>query len=204
MKTQDYRILIIDDQVANLKVLLSFLEEQHFDVRIAETGKRALTVLENYSPDLILLDVMMPGMDGFETCRRIKANKETAAIPVIFMTVLDSIEDKIVGFEAGGVDYITKPFQQLEVVTRMNTHLRLRRQQLELEQALAEVKQLSGLLPICSFCKQIRNDKGDWQQIEQYISNHSEAEFSHSLCPDCVEQHYGHLYRDKKKMRKDG
>jgi len=139
MITNEATILVVDDQPANLKVLLSFLKDHRFQIRIAEDGERTLQVLENFQPDIILLDVMMPGMDGFETCRRIKENKQTANIPVIFMTALDNVEDKISGFEAGGVDYITKPFQQIEVLTRINTHVRLRRKELELEKALDEV-----------------------------------------------------------------
>ena len=139
MITHEATILVVDDQPANLKVLLSFLKDHQFQIRIAEDGERTLQVLETYRPDIILLDVMMPGMDGFETCRRIKEKKETADIPIIFITALDDIDDKIAGFEAGGVDYITKPFQQKEVLTRLNTHIRLRRKEQELEKALDEV-----------------------------------------------------------------
>jgi len=190
MEAKDAKILLIDDQPNNLKVLLSVLMENNFEVHIAENGKQAFRVLDHYYPDLILLDVMMPDIDGFEVCRRIKANKETAVIPVIFMTALDSIEDKILAFEAGGIDYIAKPFQQEEVLARVNIHLTMRKQQLALEQALAEVKKLSGILPICSFCKQIRTDDGYWQQVEQYVTEHSEAKFSHGLCPDCAKKYY--------------
>jgi DNA-binding response OmpR family regulator len=203
METKYAVILVIDDQPANLKVLLPFLKQNNFEVRIAENGDRALQVLDNYQPDIILLDVMMPGMDGFETCSRIKANKETAGIPVIFMTALDSVEDKIAGFKAGGVDYITKPFQQVEVLARVNTHITLRKQKLELEEALAEVKKLSGFLPICAFCKKIRDDEGYWQQVEQYITEHSEAVFSHGVCPTCAEEHYGETLRKMKNKKKN-
>ncbi len=132
-------ILVVDDQPANLKVLLSFLKEHRFGIRIAESGERALEVLKTFIPDIILLDVMMPGIDGFETCHLIKEQEETAEIPIIFISALDAIEDKISGFEAGGVDYITKPFQRIEVLTRINTHLRLRRKEQELIKALDEV-----------------------------------------------------------------
>lgn len=191
MDTPSVSILIVDDQPTNLKVLLSFLKEHGFDIHIAENGNRALQVLENYQPDLILLDVMMPGMDGFETCRQIKKNEKTVSIPIIFMTALDSVEDKVAGFEAGGVDYITKPLQQVEVLARINTHITLHRQKQELEQALTEVKKLSGIIPICSVCKQIRNDEGYWQQVDQYIAEHSEVEFSHALCTGCADRLYG-------------
>lgn len=179
---------MVDDQPTNLKVLLSFLQAHNFQIYIADSGLRALKVLSKVSPDIILLDVMMPELDGFETCRRIKANEELAGIPVIFMTALDSVEDKLVGFNAGGVDYITKPFQQIEVLARLKTHIMLRKKEQELAKALAEIKTLSGILPICSCCKQIRNDSGYWQQVEEYISEHSGAMFSHGLCPECYQK----------------
>ncbi len=179
---------MVDDQPTNLKVLLSFLQAHNFQIYIADSGLRALKVLSKVSPDIILLDVMMPELDGFETCRRIKANEKLAGIPVIFMTALDSVEDKLVGFNTGGVDYITKPFQQIEVLARLKTHIMLRKKEQELAKALAEIKTLSGILPICSCCKQIRNDSGYWQQVEEYISEHSGAMFSHGLCPECYQK----------------
>jgi len=199
MEDKKAAILVVDDQPANLKVLLSSLERCDFQIRIAESGEMALRTLGKFKPDLVLLDVMMPGMDGFETCSRIKKNPITADLPVIFMTALDSVEDKMAGFAAGGVDYITKPFQQVEVLARVNTHITLRRQYVELQRALEEVKKLSGILPICSFCKKIRNDKGYWEQVEQYIAEHSEALFSHGVCESCAEIHYGDILRDMKK-----
>ena len=189
-------ILLVDDQPANLKVLSSFLHNQEFDIRIHESGKHTLEMLQHTLPDIILLDVMMLGMNGFETCIRIKENQAIPDIPVIFMTALGSVNDKMAGFEAGGVDYITKPFKLDEVLARVNTHVTLRRQKQELEEALDEVKKLSGFLPICSFCKKIRDDKGYWQQIERYITERSEAEFSHSMCPECMDEHYGEFLRE--------
>lgn len=188
-------ILVVDDQPANVKVLLAFLKTHGFKTNVATSGERALLTFETTLPDIILLDVMMPGIDGFETCRRIKASPKSAEIPVIFMTALDSEHDKMTAFEVGGVDYVTKPFQKGEVLARLNTHLTLQhqknvlaQQKQELEQALAEVKQLSGILPICACCKKIRDDKGYWQQVEAYISTHSETRFSHGYCPDCFEK----------------
>jgi len=148
MKAKNAAILVVDDQPANLRVLLSFLKQQNFEVRMAESGKWALQVLDTYQPDIILLDVMMPEMDGFETCRRIKATEATASIPIIFITALDSVQDKVAGFEAGGVDYITKPFQQIEVLARVNTHVTLRKQEillLEASKKQASLKRLESL-----------------------------------------------------------
>ncbi len=157
MNEQTSTILVVDDQPNNLKVLLAFLRQHDFEVRVAQNGERALKVLQQNLPDIILLDVMMPGMNGFETCRLIKADAKIADIPVIFMTALDSVEDKVTGFEAGGVDYITKPFQQLEVLARLNTHITLRRQKLALER-MAIHDQLTGLFNRHHFIKTMEKE----------------------------------------------
>ncbi|MCP4701064.1 MAG: hybrid sensor histidine kinase/response regulator [Gammaproteobacteria bacterium] len=134
-------ILIVDDVPANLKMLLSYLDELSFKIRIAQDGKEALEQLTYAKPDIILLDIMMPKMDGFEVCRRLKKNAQTSDIPVIFMTALSDTMEKIKGFEMGAVDYITKPFQQEEVLARITTHLNLRSLQLVLEQQNIELRE---------------------------------------------------------------
>ncbi len=356
MHDNETAILVVDDQPGNLKVLIDFLTKSGFHVYVADSGERSLSTLNNIEPDLILLDVMMPGMNGFETCRKIKENKTWKNIPVIFMTALNDVESKLAGFEAGGVDYITKPFQQVEVLARINTHLKLRRRELqladsekkmatiieflpdptwvidldgkivswnkavedytgvkkddmlgkgnyehaipfygerrptlvnlvlnrdetwekkyvqikieagadkllvgesyhpilgedgcylsataskiydaqghvtgaiqsirditdlknsehkreqliiELKEAINEIKKLSGLLPICASCKKIRDDEGYWNQIESYIQQHSEAKFSHGMCPECSDKLYGdqdwYIEMKKKKASK--
>ncbi len=197
-------VLIIDDSPTNLRILLKYLKTSGFDVIIAESGEKGLSELEKFLPDIILMDVMMPGIDGFETCKRLKEKEESRDIPVIFMTSLSEVSDKIKGFGAGAVDYITKPFKQEEVLLRLNTHLTIRRQKIEilrqkkeLEKALAEIKVLKGLLPICSNCKKIRDDQGHWEPIEVYIRNHSEAKFSHGICPVCAKELYPDFYKGK-------
>lgn len=139
-------ILIVDDQSANLKVLFSFLQEQEFDIRILESGEQLLEMLTHTLPDIILLDVMMPGMDGFTVCRKIKQDPRSTAIPVIFLTALDEVEVKVAGFEAGGVDYITKPFQKVEVLARLKTHLTLQSRQRKVEQALKQQHNLTRII----------------------------------------------------------
>ncbi len=121
----EYNILIVDDTPTNLGVIVSFLQSAGFGIRIARSGETALKRVQYNHPDIILLDVLMPGMDGFETCRQLKANEATKDIPVIFMTSLTSVEDKVKGFEVGAVDYVTKPLAQEEVLARVTTHLRL-------------------------------------------------------------------------------
>lgn len=134
-------ILIVDDVPANVGVLLDQLSRHSFRVLVAESGPSALKQVEHAPPDLILLDVMMPGLDGFETCRRLKMNDATSEIPVIFMTALSETVDKVRGFGAGAVDYVTKPFQHEEVLARVNTHLKLRRLQHELRAANEHLEQ---------------------------------------------------------------
>ncbi len=128
-------LLLVDDTPSNLEILVNFFNEQGFQVSVAVDGESALEQIEHDLPDLILLDVMMPGIDGFETCRRLKANEKTADIPVIFMTALSETMDKVKGFSVGGVDYVTKPIQQEEVLARVNTHLMLRTLQKKLQEA---------------------------------------------------------------------
>ncbi|NEO87944.1 MAG: hybrid sensor histidine kinase/response regulator [Spirulina sp. SIO3F2] len=129
-------VLVVDDNPTNLKVLLNVLESEKLRVKIAKSGEDALKKLQRSLPDVILLDIQMPGgIDGFETCRQIKANPTTESIPVIFMTALHELENKVQGLKLGAVDYITKPFQQEEVVARIDVHLRLRKAQLQLLQA---------------------------------------------------------------------
>ncbi len=122
----EYTVLIVDDNPINLGVVSDYLEDYGFEIMVAQDGESGLTKAIKGQPDLILLDVVMPGIDGFETCCRLKAHQATQEIPIIFMTALTSTEDKVKGFEVGAVDYITKPIQQEEVMARATTHLRIR------------------------------------------------------------------------------
>ena len=135
-------LLIVDDTPTNLEILVDFFSEQGFDVFVAMDGESAIEQIAHARPELILLDVMMPGIDGFETCRRLKANEETADIPIIFMTALTDTVDKVRGFSAGAVDYVTKPIQHEEVLARVTTHLKLRRLQQHLEEKEREADRL--------------------------------------------------------------
>lgn len=146
-------VLVVDDNPTNLGVLTNYLKTSGYKTPIASNGEIALNRARHICPDLILLDVIMPGMDGFETCRRLKADAATQDIPVIFMTALTSPEDKVKGFEAGGVDYVTKPFHQEEVLARVATHIHIREltrklqaHAIELAQANAEIQTLNQQL----------------------------------------------------------
>lgn len=126
--------MIVDDVAENLQILSRMLQQEGFLVRPAPSGQLAVNAAVSEPPDIILLDIMMPGIDGYETCRRIKENKALSDIPVIFMSALSDTFDKIRGFEAGAVDYVTKPFQQEEILARINAHLTIRRQKKELSE----------------------------------------------------------------------
>jgi signal transduction histidine kinase len=132
------RILVVDDTPINLDAISTVLIDAGYQVSVATSGERALQNLQRRSPDLILLDVMMPGIDGFETCERIKANSKTCNIPIIFMTSLIDLNNKIKGFNCGAADYISKPFQEQEILARVRTHIELSRLTQNLEQQVAE------------------------------------------------------------------
>ncbi|MDM8566763.1 hybrid sensor histidine kinase/response regulator [Candidatus Halobeggiatoa sp. HSG11] len=140
MNIKNSTLLVVDDVPANLMMLCTFLNNTGFQVNIAESGEDALEQINYTIPDLILLDIMMPGIDGFETCKRLKDNKKTQDIPIIFMTALSDTVDKIKGFEIGAVDYVTKPVQQEELLARITTHLTLRAQQKILKQQNNELE----------------------------------------------------------------
>jgi CheY-like chemotaxis protein len=203
-------ILLVDDSLGNLRLLSQILTRAGYAVRSASDGVEALAASTSSPPDLILLDIMMPGMSGYEVCERLKAEQRTRDIPIIFISALSATENKIKAFSAGGVDYITKPFQSGEVVARVATHLTLRELQSQLEavnrelearnaeleeknsdlqEALDTIKTLSGLIPICAWCgRKIEDEGGAWVSVEMYIQTHSEATFTHGMCPDCCEK----------------
>ncbi len=190
-------LLIVDDTKENLQVLNAILSDAGYRLCLFRKGSHALKSLQHGIPDLILLDICMPEMDGYELCKRIKQSPECASVPILFISALDDVSDKVKAFNIGGVDYITKPFQADEVLARIKTHLSIAHLENELkdknralEIALENIKTLRGLIPICSNCKKIRDDSGYWEQIESYITVHSEAEFSHSICPACVHELY--------------
>ncbi|HBQ99148.1 MULTISPECIES: response regulator [unclassified Roseofilum] len=131
-------ILVVDDNPTNLKVLFDVLQDCNYKVTIAKNGENALSKAQRSQPDLILLDVLMPGIDGFETCRRLKANEQTRSIPVIFMTALSETVNKVKGLKLGAVDYITKPFDHDEVLARIQVHLDLKAAQLKLIQEFGQ------------------------------------------------------------------
>jgi diguanylate cyclase (GGDEF)-like protein len=161
-------LLIVDDTPHNIKLLFEFLNNYGFEILVAEDGKDALEIAQEEQPSLILLDVLMPGMDGFETCRYLKDNADTHNIPVIFMTALSDTLNKVKAFKLGAVDYITKPFQQEEVLARVNTHLTIRYLQKELEtqkEALQKANQELQRLATLDSLTQLANRR----RLDEYL-----------------------------------
>ncbi len=200
-KNNKSTILIVDDQPVIIRALSKLLKDD-YRVLAATNGKKALDIANgDQQPDLILLDINMPEMGGYEVCRGLKSHESTKDIPVIFVTARNEDGEEEKGFLLGASDYIVKPFNPAVVRARIKTNVEyklsreaLEQKIIELRKVLDEIKTLRGIVPICSNCKNVRNDKGYWQQVEVYVREHSEAEFSHSLCPGCVKELYPDIY----------
>ena len=190
------RILIAEDDPISGFLLKSALTKWGHEVIVTGDGSQALDVLQSDNPPPIaILDWMMPILDGVEVCRRLRASSEAASVYIIMLTAKGERKDRLDGLAAGADDYLTKPFDAEELKARIGVGVRmveiqqiLHKRVQELEMALGQVKQLQGILPICSYCKHVRDDQNYWQQVETYVSSHSEAEFSHSICPACYQK----------------
>ena len=188
-------VVIADDDRIAAAVLAQTLRRWDFDVTVASDGAEALDRLQaaGASPTLAILDWMMPLVEGADVCRRIRREMPLANMYLMLLTSLESKERVVAGLEAGADDYLIKPFDPEELRARINVGVRVRALQerlaervKELEDALDSVKQLRGLLPICSYCKRIRADDQYWIQVESYIAERSNAQFSHGICPPCA------------------
>jgi sigma-B regulation protein RsbU (phosphoserine phosphatase) len=203
----EMKILIAEDEKISRRILEMTLIKDGHDVVAVEDGIKALDSIQKEAPDMLITDWMMPDLDGVELCRRVRALNLTSYVYIIFLTALTQKGNIIQGLDAGADDYITKPFERTELLARVRAGERviqleksLRQKNNELSEALACVKQLKGLLPICMFCKKIRNDENYWQQIEAYLAEHTEADFSHSICPECLEKHYSKYVNKRKEQ----
>jgi DNA-binding response OmpR family regulator len=193
---QGIRALVADDDPITATALAGALRRLDLEVSVAPDGALAWQIIEGANqPSLAIVDWMMPGVDGLELCRRIRQAPAHAHMYVLLLTARDSRADIVAGLEAGADDYLVKPFDVHELRARVHTGLRILALQKDLaeqiamlKETIANVKQLKGLLPMCSYCKKIRNDADYWQQLETYISDHSDAEFSHGVCPTCFER----------------
>ena len=192
------RILIADDDLTCRVMLNDVLKKRGYDVLEATDGLEALHLLQGAdAPEMAIVDWIMPGIDGLEVVRRIR-NLESAFSPyIIMLTNRGEKNDIIAGLASGSDDYLSKPFDIGELLARLSVgkrvidmQRRLAVQVDELRVALDHIETLRGILPICSFCNNIRGDEGGWERIDSYISRHTRAEFSHTICPECMERHY--------------
>ena len=197
------KILIVDDVLDNLSILGHFLQQSGLEISVARTGEKAFELVAQNKPDLILLDIMMPGMDGYEVCRRLKADASTKDIPIIFITALSGTEDMMRGFSVGGVDYITKPFHEREVVCRITTQLKLKKAQDEIKRREKFYRVIVERVPDLIF--QLDPDRkivfanpafrllgyDPDQLVGQPISNLIESNDKESLMKDLATKHVG-------------
>ena len=225
---EDYgmNVLVVDDSAKERTLLQHLLTKGGYrKVSVAQSAGEALEKMRQDPPsikaDVVLMDILMPEMDGIEACRAIKAEKRFKDIPVIMVTGLYDKENLESAFAVGATDYIVKPVKKWDLISRVQSAIRLKKEMekrkererelkkeirkrerlkkkqeeliRELKESMDKVKTLSGLLPICASCKKIRDDNGYWTQIENYIRDHSEAEFTHGFCPACVKKLYGDI-----------
>jgi len=238
-------MLIVEDSHTQAVQLQNLLEESGYKVLVAVNGADALSCLDENIPDLVISDIVMPKMDGYELCRNIKKDDNLKSIPVILLTQLAEPEDIVKGLESGADNFVTKPYDPKLLLSRIqyiliNREIRtgphtemgievffagrrhfinsdriqildllfstyenslqqkreLERVNRKLKEALDTINTLHGILPICSNCKKIRDDKGSWRQMEAYIGEHSDIQFSHGICPECANKLYPELFED--------
>ncbi len=191
-------ILLVEDDALSRLSMARFLESAGHTVRQIESGLEAVDVfLQNRAElDMALLDWMLPDMEGIEVCRRIRQAGMDPYIFIIMITARTDKSDVVAGLNAGADDYLIKPINFDELVARVGVgarvvdlERRLRGHVRELETAMAEVSKLRGLLPICSYCKNIRADTHYWQSVETYIASKADVAFSHAICPECWAKH---------------
>jgi len=187
------KILIAEDDPVSRRLLQATLNKWGYQVTITANGKEAWQALQTpEAPSLLILDWLMPEMDGVEICREARRSPAHKSAYIILLTSRGSKEDIVKGLEAGADDYVTKPFDHGELRARVQVGSRVVQLQSaladrvrELEEALSSVKTLQGLLPICCYCKKIRDDGNYWHRVESYIAGHANVRFSHGICPDC-------------------
>lgn len=189
------RVLIADDDAVTARRLRGLAESWNYDVTLATDGPSTLAALDGPdAPRLVLLDWVMPGIDGIGVCNRIRQRDDGQLAYVIMLTARGEHEDMVAGFAAGVDDFLVKPFDADELRSRLKAASRIVDLQVRLEAnigeltaALASVKTLKGMLPICGYCKSIRDDSNYWHAVESYVASHADVAFSHGICPKCLE-----------------
>jgi sigma-B regulation protein RsbU (phosphoserine phosphatase) len=198
-------ILIAEDDPVSRRILEETLINWGYEVSVTADGREAWDVLRGPdAPPLAILDIMMPEIDGLEVCRKVRQLPCATPPYLILLTAMNSKDDVVRGILAGANDYLTKPFHRDELRARVGVGAQMLSLQKtlaervkELEEALEKVKQLRGMLPICSYCTKVRDDQDYWQKVEDYFSEHTDVQFSHSICPDC----YIRVSRQREELR---
>ena len=189
-------MLVGEDDPISRRLLEAVLRKWEYEVISCSEGIEACSqLLSSDAPRLAILDWMMPGMDGLHICRKVRETRQLEPTYIILLTARGRSHDIVAGLEAGADDYVTKPFERETLRARLQTGVRTLELQKnladrvkELESTLLRVKELQGLFPICPYCKKVRDDQNYWQQIEEYVTEHSGAQFSHSICPGCYDE----------------
>jgi DNA-binding response OmpR family regulator len=188
------RVLIAEDDRATARSLTALTTSWGYDTLVAVDGESALQLIaEQPAPQIVLLDWMLPGMDGPEVCRRIRSLDRSTSSYLILLTSKGALSDVVEGLNAGADEYLVKPVDLDELRARLNAGARilelqerLAEQVRELETAIGNIRKLTGLLPICAYCKSIRDDSNYWHRVEEYVSEHADVTFSHGICPNCL------------------
>lgn len=198
-------VLVVDDSPTDALYLSRLLEQTDRHILTAKSGEEALNILKGFECALVLLDIELEGLDGFQTAERIRVSERTRNLPIIFVSATNRDQEHVFrGYGAGAVDYLFKPVEPNLLRSKVSVFCELAAQRFVIQeqlreiqakqdvllQQLEEIKTLRGLVPICARCKNVRDDSGFWQTIEAYVCEHSEAEFSHSLCPECANMLY--------------
>lgn len=188
------KILIAEDDAFSRKLLEATLEKAGHEVVSCNDGETAIeTYKQDKSIEIAILDWMMPGKDGLDVCRTIKSSNDSSLTYVIMLTFKNKVEDLAEALESGADDFVAKPFNAIELNARINAGIRIIRLQnamvdnmQELQKALVHVEQLQGFIPICAWCEKVRDDSEYWSSVKDYISEHTQVEFFHSICPECL------------------
>jgi DNA-binding response OmpR family regulator len=197
------KILLAEDDILCNTLLIRLLSNWGYQIEHVANGTHALDLLKTDSaPELAILDWMMPELNGLDVCRGVRLLKKNIPTYIILLTARNEQQDILTGFEAGIDDYITKPFDKDELRARIKVGERviqlqtvLHKQIQSLKDALTHIKTLQGILPVCSSCHRIRNDQESWERIEKYITEHSDAQLSHTVCPECMSTLYPEYYQ---------
>lgn len=190
------KILVAEDDPISRELMRVYLGRWGYEPLLLQNGAEALAqLIAPDAPMLAILDWMMPEKDGLQVCREVRAANLQRPLYIILLTAKSAKDDLLQGFEAGADDYVTKPFEPSELRARVRAGVRIVELQTalsdrihELEEAMSRIKTLQGLLPICAWCKKVRDEKDYWQRVETYVASHTEARFTHSICPECKQK----------------